>query len=85
MHTCQHDATEMDVAAQTDGLCPLCLAAENARLRDALRWVLGEAPDVEGRWFGDQRTKDAPIYWWRTPLREIAGLNRDEERLKSST
>jgi hypothetical protein len=39
---CNHDAGEQDTAAHFDGLCPLCLQAENARLREiveaAKRW-----------------------------------------------
>lgn len=30
---CEHDLAEMDTAAHFDGLCPLCLLAENERLR----------------------------------------------------
>lgn len=30
---CPHDISEQDVAAQADGLCPLCLAADLARVR----------------------------------------------------
>lgn len=32
MTLCSHDVAEMDVAAVADGMCPLCLAAENERL-----------------------------------------------------
>lgn len=31
---CTHDAADQDTAAHFDGLCPLCLQAENARLRE---------------------------------------------------
>lgn len=41
--TCTHDPGEIDTAAHFDGLCPICLSADNARLRtaleDALRYV----------------------------------------------
>jgi len=33
---CEHRITEMDTAVIADGMCPLCLAAEIARLRAAL-------------------------------------------------
>jgi hypothetical protein len=33
---CAHTASEMDVAANADGLCPICLATEIERLRAAL-------------------------------------------------
>lgn len=36
---CAHDVTERDTAATADGLCPICLAAENERLRDFVTWV----------------------------------------------
>lgn len=37
---CTHDLNEMDTASMADGLCPLCQAAENERLRDDLARVL---------------------------------------------
>ena len=33
---CTHDAAERDTASEWDGLCPLCLSAENGRMRSAL-------------------------------------------------
>lgn len=33
---CPHDVAEQDTAAHADGLCPLCLAVENRKLRDLL-------------------------------------------------
>jgi hypothetical protein len=36
--TCPHDITEREVAAH-DGYCPLCLRAENERLREALQAI----------------------------------------------
>lgn len=30
---CNHEIYEMDTAAHSDGLCPLCLKADNERLR----------------------------------------------------
>lgn len=53
--------------------------AEIEKLTIALKWALGEAPDAEGAWFGDNRgnerekARTAP-YWWRTHLRKIAGF-----------
>ena len=34
--SCDHDATDLEVAILADGLCPLCLAADNATLRAEL-------------------------------------------------
>jgi hypothetical protein len=53
--------------------------AENIRLRTAIQWALGEAPDEDGKWFGEvmPEQKDGerlPPWWWRKPLRRIAGL-----------
>lgn len=42
--TCPHDISEQDVATQADGLCPLCLAADNARLRAALQKIADLPP-----------------------------------------
>jgi hypothetical protein len=39
VETCPHDVSEQDVAAQADGLCPLCLFARVGRLRDALQQI----------------------------------------------
>lgn len=36
---CPHDVAEQDVAAQADGLCPLCLLATTTRLRQALHEI----------------------------------------------
>ena len=35
--TCTHDSTERDIAI-SDGMCPICMAAEIDRLREALFW-----------------------------------------------
>jgi hypothetical protein len=53
-------------------------AAEIERLRTAIMWALGEAPDADGKWFGEAATtffrgRPAP-YGWRSHLRRIAGL-----------
>ena len=42
---CPHDISEQDVAAQADGLCPLCLAADIVKLRQrvtALETIIAE-------------------------------------------
>lgn len=41
---CPHDISEQDVAAQADGLCPLCLADEVAILRKALQKIADLPP-----------------------------------------
>jgi len=64
------------------------LRAEIARLTAALRWALGEAPDADGKWFGEvmPEQKDGerlPPWWWRKPLRKLAGMGDlayDKER-----
>ena len=51
-----------------------CLRAENTKLRSAIAWALGEAPDAEGKWFSDTPTLTAKTlgrYWWRTHLRAL--------------
>ena len=50
------------------------LSNENARLRAAIKWALGEAPDENGKWFGEDRPALEARYWWRTQLR--AALNQ---------
>jgi len=52
------------------------LHAENERLRAAIRWALGEAPDDNGAWFGDlwPEPQKARPFWWRTNLRRMAGM-----------
>lgn len=58
--------------------------AEIERLQVAVRWALGEAPDADGRWFGElQEDERRKPYWWRTHLRKIAGMGDlvyDKER-----
>lgn len=61
------------------------LAAEIERLRAAIRWALGEAPDGDGNWFSNLDNEEGPHppYWWRKNLRKIAGmgdLRYDKER-----
>lgn len=46
--------------------------AENERLWRAIRWALGEGPDVDGTWFGDFRPPLEAKYWWRQNLRRLA-------------
>lgn len=38
MSDCTHDLAERETAC-FDGMCPLCLAAENARLQAAIKWT----------------------------------------------
>lgn len=47
---CAHTASEMDVASNADGLCPLCLQAEIERLRAALQGIVDSlaSQDEEG-------------------------------------
>jgi hypothetical protein len=45
------------------------LHMECERLRAAIRWALGEAPDADGIWFGDVRPPLEAKYWWRQKLR----------------
>lgn len=33
---CNHDFSEQDIAVGADGMCPLCLAADNAALRERI-------------------------------------------------
>ena len=53
---------------------------ENKRMRDAIAWACGEAPDpTDGKWFGEAKPPESTTsrprpYWWRAPLRRIAGL-----------
>lgn len=38
----------------------------------AIKWLMGEAPDANGSWFGDE--KAAPLdgqYWWRTKFEKM--------------
>ena len=44
------------------------LAAENAALRDVIRWALGEG-DSFPDWPESVTIKGNPKYWWRTELR----------------
>jgi hypothetical protein len=44
----------------------------------ALAWLFGEAPDAEGKWFGDCEDDAKPIagkykrtYWWRSKFRAM--------------
>jgi len=36
--TCPHDFTERETAVTADGYCPLCLAADNERLRGIIQF-----------------------------------------------
>lgn len=51
-------------------------AAEIGRLQATILWALGETPDAAGNWFGYFLPGDAKAlpYWWRTPLRKMAGI-----------
>lgn len=39
MMKCAHDLAEMEASVWADALCPLCLQAENERLRAALQEI----------------------------------------------
>ena len=60
---CDHDATDLEVAILGDGLCPLCLAADNATLRAEL----DEAKVRIGRMAVAQinRTERSNVMWTR--------------------
>ena len=50
--------------------------AELAALSHSIQWLLGEAPDVDGKWFGEcQPAKYADgeprKYWWRSKFRAM--------------
>ena len=65
MIDCPHEFHESEAAVATEGLCPLCLAADVNRLmieNERLRAVLKEIVDVEPEYAHD--------WGWR--LREIA-------------
>ena len=47
---CTHDAAERDVASEADGLCPLCLKAENERLRAVLQPFANGAKEIPANW-----------------------------------
>lgn len=44
---CEHDLAEMETASGADGLCPLCLAQERARLSAGLT-AIATAPKTVG-------------------------------------
>jgi hypothetical protein len=51
--TCTHDIVERDVAVSADGYCPLCQAAEIARLKAALNDIVlldGKHMTTTKRW-----------------------------------
>lgn len=65
--------------SESDFLMIARLQREVARLRAALGWAFGQMPDADGKWFGEvmPEQKDGerlPPYWWRKPLRKLAGL-----------
>jgi hypothetical protein len=48
----------------------------------ALAWLNGEAPDPDGKWFGDDEevneqtpTKFYRKYWWRSKFRELCAVS----------
>lgn len=45
MSECSHDIVAQDVAVNADGMCPLCLAADNKKLRKALETIINEKGD----------------------------------------
>lgn len=42
---CQHELTQRETAVSADGMCPLCLANENLRLRELVQVLLDNDPD----------------------------------------
>ncbi len=65
--TCEHDISEQDVAAQADGLCPLCLSAQNEKLRAALEQCMRG-----GNHLATYKTARWPEY-------KLDGLTREEQ------
>jgi hypothetical protein len=53
------------------------LQQENDRLRDAIRWALGEGDSD----FGNNLTGNEPRYWWRKELRKRAAMQAKEEKI----
>ncbi len=39
MSECTHDVVAQDMAVNADGMCPLCLVAENKRLKKDLKYI----------------------------------------------
>jgi hypothetical protein len=62
MNLCPHDDGEQDMAVFADGMCPLCLVAENKMLRE----VILLAPGTNEKEFLKKYKK-----WWGTFYREI--------------
>lgn len=56
------------------------LRAEIERLKNAIRWALGEQPDPQGVWFvpPEVESKVPRRYWWRSHLRKLSGI--DEQK-----
>lgn len=52
---CPHDISEQDVAAQVDGLCPLCLQGKVEVLRAAQEWQPIETAPAD---------VDVLLCWW---------------------
>jgi len=46
---CRHDISEQDVAAQADGLCPLCLYERVRTMRSALEEIITQGPQRVAR------------------------------------
>jgi hypothetical protein len=53
---CPHEASEMDVASQADGLCPLCLQTQVRIMRTALEEIA-----KRGRTTGNSRAALATV------------------------
>ena len=78
------DIVEMlrDPALDHDCLHRMRAANEIERLRAAISWALGEAPDHNGKWFEPdddepRRPDGQPVarYWWRGNLRRLTTPN----------
>lgn len=62
-------------------------AARIEQLEAAVRWACGEIADADGKWFGDHEPfgeRRPKPFWWRTPLRRLAGLD-DEQKPQEGT
>lgn len=55
---CEHDIVEVRTAVDCDGLCPLCLLAENKKFRIALRDISDNEDSRKARGVGYDITID---------------------------
>lgn len=81
---CIHDRDEQETAVAVDGYCPLCLAAENERLRTALSGLTEVLPKIEGATNGIFSIAAAHGAYYRGPTwkdaleRAVAALKGDD-------